>query len=277
MPEGILRVLRCPLCGLELAQDAGRLYCADGHSFDRARQGYVALRVGERAVRNADTPAMVSAREALLGSGLYAPIRDRVADVIATQAAVDHPLVVADLAGGTGYYLAGILDSLPDACGVCIDLSTAALKRAARCHPRAAAIGADLNRPLPLADESMSVVTSFFGPRNIPEIQRVMRPGAIFAIVAPTAQHLTELIEPLGMVGVDHRKEERLNATLAPFKTLHKEKIEYQTPATHTQALHIAQMGPSAHHTTPPQLKTRAARLPADLTITISVTLRICA
>lgn len=260
-----------------MEQESTRLHCVNGHSFDRARQGYVALGVGGRAARNADTPAMVAARETLLGSGLYQPIRDRVAEVIATQIGVDRPAVVADLAGGTGYYLAGILDRLPSACGVCLDLSTAALKRAARCHPRASAIGTDLNRPLPLADDSISVVTSFFGPRNVPEIRRVMSPGGIFAIVTPTDQHLIELIEPVGMVRVDQHKDERLQATLSPFELVAERKIEYRAAINQQQVRHIVEMGPSAHHITSDQLDSRIDQLPAELMITVSVNLRVCA
>ena len=39
----------------------------------------------------------------------------------------------------------------PDARGIAIDASPAALRRAARAHERAAAVGADAWKPLPLA------------------------------------------------------------------------------------------------------------------------------
>ncbi|AXR74777.1 MULTISPECIES: putative RNA methyltransferase [Auritidibacter] len=219
IPEPIMNVLRCPLCAQSLDQGPARLHCPSGHSFDRAKQGYVTLRRGGPTPKNADTPAMVAARETLLGSGLYAPIRDRLATRITARLTEDQPSpdqpspdqhstdrhspdqhntaehhndaaapLVADLGGGTGYYLAGILEYHRPAYGVCIDLSAAALKRAARCHERAAAIGNNLLAdPLPLANNSVTVATSIFGPRNLPEIRRVLRNKGVFAVVTPPA------------------------------------------------------------------------------------------
>lgn len=279
-----MNLLRCPLCAQPLEQDAARLHCPDAHSFDRAKQGYVTLRRGGPTPKNADTPAMVAARETLLGSGLYTPIRDQLATSIAAQLtsgsddaaqhdAAEAPLV-ADLGGGTGYYLAGILDQLAQAYGVCIDLSAAALKRAARCHERAAAIGNNLlTDPLPLADGSVSVATSIFGPRNLPEIRRVLRVNGVFAVVTPTSEHLAELVGPLDLVQVDQRKDERLAATLSDFTQRASQKISYTTPVSRGQARALVEMGPSAHHISTEELNSGLHRLSEDLTVTISVNL----
>ena len=55
---------------------------------------------------------------------------------------------------------------LPDARGIALDASPAALRRAARSHERAAAVGADAWKPLPLRDEIATTVLSVFAPRN---------------------------------------------------------------------------------------------------------------
>ncbi|MDR2566118.1 MAG: hypothetical protein LBC97_08695, partial [Bifidobacteriaceae bacterium] len=64
--------------------------------------------------------------------------------------ALGFPPLILDLAGGTGYYLAEVLDAIPAARGLVLDLSPAAAKRAARCHPRAGAATADAWERLPL-------------------------------------------------------------------------------------------------------------------------------
>lgn len=279
-PAAILSALRCPLCGEELAQEPGRLFCGSGHSFDRARRGHVTLGLGHRVVPNADSAAMVAARDTLLGTGLYQPIRHHAADLIAAHlpiGAAGAPTLVADLAGGTGYYLAGILDHLPSSLGICIDLSTAALKRAARSHPRTTAIGADLRARLPLASWSMTVMTSFFGPRPVPEIHRVLSPGGILAVVTPTAQHLAELIGPLGMVTVDPHKEERLATSLDSFTRVARRQLEFTAAVTRDQAGALVAMGPSAHHITQDQLSARLGRLAPNTPVTVSVTIGIYA
>lgn len=272
----LLVALRCPVCHDSLEQTITGLRCINGHGFDRARQGHITLRTGTPVSRNADTPAMVSARDSLLATGIYGFIRTRAAEAIASSGAAQgpHPLI-ADLAGGTGYYLAGALDSFPDALGVCIDLSPAAVKRAARSHPRALAVGADLSRTFPLADRSISVVTSFFGPRNVPEIGRVLEEGGILAVVAPTSEHLRELVDSLGMIRVHPEKERHLAETLLNFDCLTSERVEYDAFISRSEARLLVEMGPSAHHVSAAQLSTRLESLPESLCVRVSVILGI--
>jgi 23S rRNA (guanine745-N1)-methyltransferase len=274
-PAAILRALRCPLCGEEFAQQPSRLVCSGGHSFDRARHGHVTLGLGHKAVRNADSAEMVAARDVLLTTGLYGPIRQGAAELIDAHLPPEAPALVADLAGGTGYYLAGILDRLPPALGICIDLSTAALKKAARSHPRAVAIGADLRGALPLATGSVDVVTSIFGPRPVPEIRRALAPRGVLAVVTPTSRHLAELVGPLGMVTVDRHKEERLATSLDSFTQVARQRVEFAADVTRDQARALVAMGPSAHHVTPDQLGERLGRLGANTPITVSVNIGI--
>lgn len=167
--------LRCPVCADPLRLGGSRLACGRDHGFDIARHGYVNLTAGRAGPGTADTSAMVAARERFLGRGHYQPLAAAVQS-LAAQHDGGMPGLVADLAGGTGYYLAGVLESLPHRHGACLDLSVPALRRAARAHPRAAALGADVWQPLPLADRSAVLVLSIFGPRNAAETSRILTP-----------------------------------------------------------------------------------------------------
>jgi 23S rRNA (guanine745-N1)-methyltransferase len=125
------------------------------------------------------------------------------------------PGLVADLAAGTGHYLSGVLEALPHRHGVCLDLSVPALRRAARSHPRAAAVGADIWQPLPLATRSVALALSIFGPRNAAETGRVLGPGGALIMAMPGPAHLWELRRPLGMIGIDKQKLRRIAGTAA--------------------------------------------------------------
>jgi 23S rRNA (guanine745-N1)-methyltransferase len=87
------RVFRCPHCGapLEIGERAWR--CANGHSFDVARQGYVAL---ERKAARGDTAEMVAARVAFLEAGHYSPI----AEAVVAAAGLPEALGVVPPSGG---------------------------------------------------------------------------------------------------------------------------------------------------------------------------------
>ena len=79
MLADLVDLLRCPVCGVALAYDGGVVSCAADHSFDIARQGYVSLFAGGGRTGEADTPAMVEARDAFLRAGHYRRLSDELA------------------------------------------------------------------------------------------------------------------------------------------------------------------------------------------------------
>lgn len=269
-----LVAVRCPVCTGRLTMVNRELQCERGHSFDIARQGYVNLTPGGSRPAAADTAAMVGARGRFLDRGHYAPI---AAALSSLGARLDpgnaEPGVVVDLAGGTGYYLAAVLAAVPGRIGVCLDLSKPALRRAASAHPRAAAIGTDVWHPFPLADRSAAIAMSAFGPRNTAETIRVLGPGGVFLMVTPTAQHLGEVIAPLGMLSVDAAKADRLAASMSGLELATAQTLSYQVALTHSDLSDLVAMGPSAYHVRPDQLAQRVQALPDPAPVTVSVTL----
>jgi 23S rRNA (guanine745-N1)-methyltransferase len=216
---------------------------------------------------------MVTAREAFLGGGHYQPVADALA-ALAARSDRGGPGLVLDLAGGTGYYLARVLDALGGRPGVCVDLSAAALRRAARAHPRAAALGADAWQPLPLADGAAAVVLSVFGPRTAAEIRRVLAPDGTLVIAAPGPGHLLELRQPLGLIGVDQRKSARLADAYGGYARTTVTAVRYQLRLGHAGLTDLVAMGPSARHIGPGKLAERVAALPAQVTVTVDVEVR---
>ena len=165
-----LRLLRCPACGQGLAEAGGALRCPARHSYDIARQGYVALALGAHA---GDGAEMVAARGRVLSSGLFDPL----AEALAEEGAAAGEGAVIELGAGTGWYLARVLERLPDRVGVALDVSKPALRRAARAHPRAVAVGADVWGALPVQDGVAGLILSVFAPRNADETARVLAAG----------------------------------------------------------------------------------------------------
>jgi 23S rRNA (guanine745-N1)-methyltransferase len=264
-------LLRCPVCGDGLAFGDGVLRCDTGHSFDIARQGYVNLVPG-----TADSPEMVEAREAFLAAGHYRRLSEALAREAAAAIAAGSAACVVDIGAGTGHHLAAVLEALPGAYGLALDASSAALRRAARSHPRAAAIGADAWKQLPFRDGAADLVLSVFAPRNPAEMARVLVPGGALIAVTPTTRHLYELVGPLGLLSVPDDKEDRLDAQLASHFTLAvRRSVEHAMFLSHDEVAQLVRMGPSAWHIDEPELATRLATLPDPLTVTASVTLSL--
>ncbi len=279
MLADIVDLLRCPVCGDALGETGGALRCAAGHSFDIARQGYVNLVPGR-----ADTPEMVEARDAFLQAGHFRPLSAALAEearaaggaagAMGGASGADSGGAVLDLGAGTGHHLAAVLDALPDARGIAIDASPAALRRAARAHERAAAVGADAWKPLPVADGVAALVLSVFAPRNPDEMARILAPGGTLLAVTPTTRHLYELVGPLGLLSVPDDKADRLDAQLKTHFTLTARRpLEHSMFLTREEATQLVRMGPSAWHLDDQAMAASLAALPDPLTVTASVTL----
>jgi 23S rRNA (guanine745-N1)-methyltransferase len=263
-------LLACPVCGAALSAEPGGLSCDTGHRFDRARQGHVTLLPPGHRPPSGDSAEMVADRVAFLEAGHYAGITRALA------AAVGDASALLDLGGGTGQHLAGILDTLPGAVGVVLDSSPYAARRAARAHPRAVAVVADTWARLPIADGAVDRVLVVFAPRNGPEIARVLAEDGRLVVVTPAADHLGELVGPLGLLRVDPDKEARLAATLEPHlepvsTAVHRERLRLDRAAAAT----LVGMGPHARHRTRDDVRTALAALPEPLDVTVSVQIGI--
>ncbi|MCF2527411.1 methyltransferase domain-containing protein [Yinghuangia soli] len=283
MLHDVVGYLRCPHCGagLDLAPDGRSLRCSAGrHTFDVARQGYANLLGGDAKAGTADTAEMVAARDAFLGAGHYKPIAEALAaDALAAEAgAAAGEGAVVDVGAGTGYYLAHVLDALPERAGLALDISKYALRRAAKAHPRAGAVVCDAWKPLPLRDASAAFALNVFAPRNPAELHRILAPHGTLAVVTPTARHLRELVGALGLLRVDEDKKTRLDTALAGhFTSVRDHQVAFTLGLAHHDVATVVGMGPSAWHTDPARLRDAIAGLPDPFGVTAEVTLSVYA
>jgi 23S rRNA (guanine745-N1)-methyltransferase len=271
MRAEFLSYLRCPVCGEALANAGEAVRCPTGHSFDTARQGYLNLMIGA-APTDGDTTEMVAARADLLLAGHFDFLTDaltREADEVLRPYA---PGLVLDVGAGTGHHLAAVLNRHPGLHGLALDVAKPAARRAARAHPRAAAVVCDVWRRLPVADGCADLVLDVFAPRNGAEFARVLRPGGALVVVTPRADHLRELVEALGLLEVDPEKERRVSVALEPWlRPIQEREYAARLSLSPEDALRLVSMGPSARHIGAPELARRIATLPRPLAVTAAV------
>ena len=277
MLSHIVDILADPNDGTALsgADDFSRLVSESGHSFDVAKQGYVTLAAGAGLKHKGDDMDMVNARETYLAMGHFAPFVEAVTGAVqdaldSASLAESTPASLLEVGAGTGYYLAHTLDSIAEARGVGLDISPHAAKHLAKCHSRVGAVVADVWERLPIQDESVDAISVVFAPRNPAEFQRVLAPGGQVIVLTPGAGHLDELREPLGILGVEEGKVERMYEQAEGFLEQAADPVDISFPIELDKASVAAQVGmsPSARHISAGELAERMAALPPTLTVT---------
>jgi 23S rRNA (guanine745-N1)-methyltransferase len=195
--SGVRRVpLACTVrgCGRLLVQTGRQWNCDGGHTFDRARLGYVNLLQPQdrRSKRAGDSIEAVAARARLLEAGVGRTIIDAVVE----RASRDAPAgaVVTELGCGGGDVLGAVAAAM-DAVAIGFDLSVAAIERAARRFPDVTWGVANVDRGVPLLARSASVVLSFHGRRHPSECQRILENDGRLIVVVPAGDDLIELRE----------------------------------------------------------------------------------
>jgi 23S rRNA (guanine745-N1)-methyltransferase len=270
--DDALDCLACPLCEARLSRHGGTLRCEVGHSFDIARQGYASLLPGDAHTGTADTAAMLEAREAFFAAGHFDLLVRAVAERASALLTSAGAGCVVDVGAGPGRYLAAVLDAAPGRAGVALDLSKHAARRAARAHPRVAAAVADTWGRLPVATGAAALILDVFAPRNAAEFRRVLAPDGALIVVTPTARHLREAVEALGLLVVDEGKGERLAGQLqADFAPESEQVLEMSLKLSHTDLRRLALMGPSSWHVDEAALAARIAALPEPFRTSASV------
>lgn len=241
--------LRCPICGEPLTADERAFACASGHSFDRARQGYVNLLRPTRL--RGDNAEMLRARRRFLDAGWYAPLADALSQMLGAwlleqeqrKERAEPPIIpgaaraLLDLGCGEGYYLRRLAQAQATMLAAQgwrlygLDLSRDAIRMAAgraaldarqgadqpvgRSSPRVTWMVASARARLPFADGGVGALLNVFAPRAPEEFARVMAPGGLLMVVTPLAEHLAEARAALPwLLNPQPGKDDRLRAAL---------------------------------------------------------------
>ena len=182
--------LNCPICGKEL-NIAGKSYvCAQNHSFDIARQGYVNLLTVQQkhSLTPGDTREQVLARREFLEAGCYAPIAQTLID---TAKELDISGEILDVGCGEGYYSSRLAHAL-GAPLTGLDISKEAVRCAAAKYKDAVWLCATAAH-IPVETGSAGLVTSLFALTMPEEFRRVLRPDGYYFQVLAAEDHLRGL------------------------------------------------------------------------------------
>lgn len=215
----------CPKCKAVLTEQNASAVCKNGHSFDRARQGYYNLLLGNGGGVHGDNRDMVEARRNFLSGGFYSPLADRVSQlVLANTPSFGR---VLDAGCGEGYYTSVVEEALFGRDGqsnvLAFDISRDAVRYALRrCSRLNCAVASSYD--MPIADSSVDMVINVFSPLALDEVKRVLKPQGHFVMVYPAEEHLYSLKAAIYDTPYKNKHED---TDIGGFSLEHIETLEY--------------------------------------------------
>jgi 23S rRNA (guanine745-N1)-methyltransferase len=204
----------------------GRTYvCANDHSFDVSRHGYVNLLQPQdkKSKSPGDTAEAVAARRRFLERGFAQPI----VEAIVRAVPLENGDALLDAGCGEGHHTDAFRRAYAViACGV--DISAPAIEAAARRYRECEWVVANADRILPYATASFAAVTSITARLNVEEFARVLAPGGTLLVAIPGAQDLVELREAIQGERVERDRVERtIDMFSSRFAFIRHENVQH--------------------------------------------------
>lgn len=192
--------LACPIDKLELVNKGRHYQCANGHSFDIAKQDYInLLPVQYKKSKNpGDSKAMVQARAHFLNAGFYKPIAELLSEIIFQQLDINSDNCIFDAGCGEGYYLQQVINAVQhiksesDLSFIGMDISQPAVLAASKRNKHASWVVGTNSQP-PFLDNSIDLIFSVFGFHSFEGFKSILKPKAKLILVEPGKKHLQEL------------------------------------------------------------------------------------
>ncbi|MFY0665819.1 MAG: methyltransferase domain-containing protein [Natronospirillum sp.] len=219
----------CPICQSPLSPSTEATNspwrCENNHSFDAAKQGYLNLLLPQQRKSRApgDTTDMVQARTQFLNAGHYQPLADALLGTAQSNSGKDS--VLLDLGCGEGYYTQQ-LHTLPWQHVYGLDISKpaviAATRRTKDIHWSVASM-----RAIPLASQSVDLVTCVFAYYQAEEVVRVLKPDGQLLLAVAGPDHLLELRQAIYPELKPQDPDKALTAATEHFELTDDRKVQF--------------------------------------------------
>ena len=261
-----MSVLMCPVCRQALTLDGKNWRCAQAHSYDVAKQGYVNLHVVQHkhSKNPGDTPESVQARREFLSGGFYQPLQRAVVEII-QQLKIQRLL---DIGCGEGYYTSAMQSVVEQCIGV--DIAKNAVQRAAKLNPQVTWV-VGTGATLPVLDRSIDLCSSLFSPIPKAEILRVLKQDGYLLVVTPAVQHLYAMREALFEQVNPHAPDKFVEQLKDAFELVTASVVESKFTLDSSQLKNLIAMTPYAYKAKAERRMALEDRVNFDLTASFQI------
>jgi 23S rRNA (guanine745-N1)-methyltransferase len=249
-------IYRCPVCREGLGVYGRSLKCANGHSYDIAKEGYVNLLLAnqKRSQEPGDNKKMISHRRQFFASGLYEPLSNEVNKIAQTFLAShegEHSFNLLDSGCGEGYFLHRINtflreDKRPYSLWG-IDISKFAIKSAAK-QDKSVQWAVASSFDLPVLPGSVDFVLNMMAPFSEAEFARVLRGNGRILVVTPGPNHLFSLRQ---QIYENPQKHEMPNQALPGFQLATSQRVQFTCELQNEDIVNLFVMTPYSWNASP--------------------------
>lgn len=184
-----MSILICPVCKSDMYARDKSYVCANNHSYDIAKKGYVNLLMSQKSSkkRHGDDKAMLYARSEFLSKGYYNDILFAVLNI-----AKKHFVggVYLDLGCGECFYTKHLINELAPTLTIAVDISKSALEIASGENMLKAVASVS---KIPVKNHSCNLITNIFAPIKPDEALRICAKNGVLIRAVPLERHLFSL------------------------------------------------------------------------------------
>jgi 23S rRNA (guanine745-N1)-methyltransferase len=232
-------ILQCPVCRELTVRTETGCQCANKHTFDAARQGYINFLLVQKkhSKEPGDNKDMIQSRRRFLDRGHYDKLSDGINETIAgILSGRERGSVrsILDAGCGEGFYLERLKGSIgrsdmdPAVFSYYgVDISKYAVQQATQRDRTVNWFVASII-DLPFVNSSLDIIFNVFSPVNFSEFSRILKNMGKLAIAHPGPRHLNGLREVIYPVAREHEESDLVEQAMGLFSLSNRTRVNYQ-------------------------------------------------
>ncbi len=236
-------ILQCPVCRELTVRSETGCQCANKHTFDAARQGYVNFLLAHKkhSKEPGDSRDMIQSRRRFLDRGHYDRVSGGINEAIAgvlPKREKGSVYSILDAGCGEGFYLKRLKDSLARNSGdpavyhyYGVDISKYAVQQATQRDKTMNWFVASII-DLPFTQASLDIVLNVFSPMNFSEFSRILNETGKLVIAHPGPKHLNGLREVIYPVAREHQETDMVEQAEGLFSLENRTRVNYPLELT---------------------------------------------
>lgn len=230
-------ILQCPVCRELTVRSETGCQCANKHTFDAARQGYINFLLAHKkhSKEPGDNREMIQSRRRFLDRGPYDKLSDDINEAIAVNLQASEQsgaCTILDAGCGEGLYLKRLKDFLSrnDQDRVFnyygVDISKYAIQQATQRDKTMNWFVASII-DLPFLKSTLDIVFNVFSPVNFPEFSRILKDTGNLVIAHPGPRHLNGLREIIYPVAREHEESDMIEKAGGLFTLSNRTRVNF--------------------------------------------------